>query len=55
MQYWTQTTSDACCPTDCCNNTTYYTANCTNYQTSTPQSQIPSATDKSSNVQVRCV
>jgi hypothetical protein len=26
-QYWTQQTSETCCPTDCCNNSTYTTSN----------------------------
>jgi hypothetical protein len=44
-QYWTQPASDACCPTDCCNNTTYYTANCTKYSNNDPCStpSIPSS------------
>ena len=60
-QYWTQPTSDACCPVDCCHNTSFTTANCGNYQTSTPcpppppTSQVPCNSNKSSNVQVRCV
>ncbi|CAF0734999.1 unnamed protein product [Adineta steineri] len=52
-QLWTQTTSDACCPTDCCTNVN----NCSTYQTNNPCSQItvPSTINKISDQFVPCL
>ena len=63
MQHWTQSTSDACCPIDCCTNT--FTAelcssnpkNSSYYSTTSknPSSSAAVIANDSTNVQVRCV